>query len=140
MIARQAHTAQPSLLERTRHDKASSKRFVVEERRLRERITDASLAVAFKGAIHTAANWSLGGFVIEGYRGPLTPGALLSIDAVGKAGGELTKVRVRARVVRSDGSQNCLAVSFLDMDSRAYKVLHEVMSERMRCLTSQNFR
>ncbi len=140
MIARQAQMAQPSWLEGKKSDRARSERFVTEERRLRERISDTSLAVAFKGAIHTAANWSLGGFIIEGYRGSLTPGALLSIDAVGKTGGEMNKVSVRARVVRADHARRRLAVSFLDLDGRAYSVLHEVMSDRMRVLKEQNFR
>lgn len=134
MIARQAQPEQRSWLDGKKDDRAPSKRFITEERRLRERISDASLAVAFRGAIHTAANWSLGGFILEEYRGPLTPGALLSIDAVGKAGGEMTKVAVRARVVRVDNANRGLAVSFLDLDGRAYTVLHEVMAERMRLL------
>ncbi len=137
MIARQEQTAQPSWLEGETPDQARPKRFITQERRLRERVSDASLAVAFKGATHTAANWSLGGFVIEGYRGSLTPGALLSIDAVGKAGGELTKVKVRARVVRANARKQSLAVSFLTLDSRAYSVLHDVMSERMRLLSTK---
>lgn len=97
-------------------------------------MSGADLAVAFKGETHTVANWSLGGFVIEGYRGPLTPGALFLIDAVGKPGGDMTKVTVRARVVRANRGRHSLAVSFLDLDGRAYSVLHEVMSDRMRSL------
>lgn len=112
---------------------------MTQERRLRERISDAELAVAFKGDTYTTANWSLGGFVIEGYRGGLTPGALFAIDAVGKAGGEMTKVKVRARVVRSDSAKSSLAVNFLDLDGRAYGVLHEVMSDRMRLLKQHDF-
>lgn len=139
MIARQAQPEWPSWLEENRKDGAPSERFITQERRLRERISDAILAVAFKGNTHTTANWSLGGFVIEGYRGSLTPGALFSIDAVGKAGGELTKVKVRARVVRTDSTKKSLAVNFLDLDGRAYGVLHEVMSDRMRLLKQNSF-
>lgn len=139
MIARQEQAAQPSRLETNHEDQTRPTRFMTQERRLRHRISDASLGVAFKGATHTAANWSLGGFVIEGYRGPLTPGALLSIDAVGKAGSELTKVKARARVVRKNAAKQTLAVSFLDLDSCAYGVLHEVMAERMRLLKTNTF-
>jgi len=139
MIARQAQPAQRPWSQGSKLDQMRPKHLITQERRLRERISDGSLAVAFKGTTHTAANWSLGGFVIEGYRGSLTPGALLSIDAVGKAGGELTKVKVRARVVRKNARKQSLAVSFLDLDSCAYGVLHEVMSERMRLLKSDTF-
>ncbi len=134
MIARQAQTAEPDWSEAKQPDHARPKPFMTQERRLRERVADASLAVSFKGTTHTAANWSLGGFVIEGYRGSLTPGALLSIDAVGKAGGKLTKVKVRARVVRANARKQALAVNFLGLDRCAYGVLHEVMAERMRLL------
>jgi len=139
MMARQAQPEWPSRLEENRKYGAPSKRFMTQERRLRERISDAELAVAFKGDTHTTANWSLGGFIIEGYRGSLTPGALFAIDAVGKAGGQMTKVKVRARVVRSDSAKNSLAVNFLDLDGRAYGVLHEVMSDRMRLLKQHSF-
>ncbi len=139
MNARQAQPERPSRLEEEPHDRAPARRFITQERRLRERISDADLAVAFKGDTHRAANWSLGGFVIEGYRGSLTPGALFSIDAVGKAGGEMIKVTVRARVVRANDAKRILAVSFLALDGRAYGVLHEVMSDRMRLLKKESF-
>ena len=138
MIARKAHKAKPYWSEAKQPDHELSKPFMTQERRLRERVSEASLAVTFKGATHTAANWSLGGFVIEGYRGSLTPGALFSIDAVGKPGSELTKVKVRARVVRANARKQVLAVSFLGLDSCAYDVLHKVMAERMRSLATDS--
>jgi hypothetical protein len=139
MIARQGQPEWPFWLEEKRSDGAPARHFRTQERRLRERISDADLAVTFKGDTHRAANWSLGGFVIEDYRGSLSPGALFCIDAVGKPGGEMTKVTVRARVVRADRAKRSLAVSFLDLDGRAYGVLHEVMSDRMRLVKEQSF-
>ncbi len=138
MIARQVQMVEPDWSEAKQPDHERPKPFMTQERRVRERVSDGSLAVTFKGATHTAANWSLGGFVIEGYRGSLTPGALLAIEAVGKPGSELTKVKVRARVVRANARKRVLAVNFLDLDSCAYRVLHEVMAERMRLLKTDN--
>ena len=139
MIAGKPQATQPYWLERKDYDRTRPKHFITKERRLRERVCDASLVVAFKGGTYTVANWSLGGFVIEGYRGPLTPGSLISVDAVGKVGGELARVKARARAVRKNAAKQTLAVSFLDLDNRAYEVLHEVMSERMRLLKTDTF-
>lgn len=138
MTVQQAQKLQSARFDRQKHDGALAQRFVGEERRRRERVSDAGLAVSFKGATHLAVNWSLGGFVIEGYSGSLIPGSLLSIDAVGKAGGEMTEVAVRARVARADSANHSLAVSFHALDSRAYGVLHGVMSDRMRLLKQRS--
>ncbi len=140
MIASEARAVGPSRLEGHTHDRAPAVRFVAHERRHRERVSDASLAVGFKGETHTAVNWSLGGFVVENYRGSLTAGALLTIDGVGKAGGQMTEVAVRGRVVRVDRTTHILAVNFLGLDERAYAVLHDVMSDRMRMLTERKDR
>ena len=52
----------------------------------------------------------------------------------------MTEVAVRGRVVRVDRTTHILAVNFLGLDERAYAVLHDVMSDRMRTLTERKDR
>lgn len=109
-------------------------KFVVEERRRYERIDTPAIKIVVEGTTYETNNWSLGGLMIEGYRGKLTPGALFTIDKIGAPDGKMASVNVRCRVVRSDTTGNSLMVSFLDVDQRAYTLLGDFMAERMRLL------
>ncbi len=46
----------------------------------------------------------------------------------------MNPVNVRARVTRTSPGDKELVVTFLDLDGRAYKLLHDFMTERMRIL------
>ena len=115
----------------------TSRHFTVQERRRHERVARPAITVSFDGETYRTESWSLGGFLIEGYDGRLSPGALLTVDALGTLDGALEPVVVRSRVVRADPESGRLVVSFLDVDDRAYHVLQDFMSERMRLLRDQ---
>jgi len=114
-----------------------SERFIGEERRRHERFTAPAVTLAFNGGRHTTESWSLGGFVVDGYQGTLSAGALISVEGICTPGSEMTPIEVRARVVRIDRNERRLVVSFLDLDGRAYSVLQDLMAERMRVLQDQ---
>lgn len=121
--------------ERT-HD-VESERFIGEDRRRHERFTAPAVTLAFNGGRHTTESWSLGGFVVDGYQGKLSAGALFVVEGICAADGEMTSIEARARVVRIDREESRLVVSFLDLDGRAYSVLQDLMAERMRLLEDQ---
>ncbi len=104
------------------------------DRRRHERLTTPRLTVAFDGRTYETDSWSLGGFMIEGYDGRLTPGALFIIDGIGAGAAGLSPVSVRSRVVRAEPEHRRLMVAFLDVDHRAYGLLKHFMSERTRAL------
>ena len=104
------------------------------EQRRHERAGVPVITVTVDGALYEAVNWSFGGFLIKGYEGNLTPGSLFDIKEIGTVGREMNAVDVRARVTRTDPGDKELAVTFLDLDGRAYKLLHDFMTERMRIL------
>lgn len=113
---------------------AESVRFPIEDRRRHERVRVPAITLQVEGRSYLSHNWSLGGFMIEGYEGRLTPGALFILDRIALLDGSMAEVRVRARVVRADDASRRLVVSFLDLDERAYAILNAHMIERMRVL------
>ncbi|MDH5488963.1 MAG: hypothetical protein OEX17_03440 [Rhodospirillaceae bacterium] len=94
-----------------------------DERRNDVRIDDPSLVVKVDGKTYNTVNWSMGGFLIEGYEGALSTGALLTVAALGTNAKDLTDVCIRARVVRSDPEKGYIAVNFLGLDSSAFSLL-----------------
>lgn len=102
------------------------------ERRRHQRFTHPPLCLALEGRSYTTTDWSLGGFVIDDYEGALTPGSLFSITAVGSAGGTMTPVDIRSRVVRTNHDKRILTVSFLVIDKPGYAVLRALVGDRMK--------
>lgn len=106
-----------------------------ENRRMHGRISDPEIKLKIAGRVYVSANWSLGGFLIEGYEGGLTTGSLLSIEGIGSVSAKkMTKVAVSARVVRADAGAGHLALNILDIDTAAYAVLQEQMVKKMQVL------
>lgn len=102
------------------------------ERRQHERISDPAIKLKIAGKIYTSINWSLGGFLIEGYDGELTTGSLLSIEGIGSVSAKkVTEVEISARVIRSDAEAGHLALNILDVDAAAFAVLQEQMAKKM---------
>ncbi|MHA1597572.1 MAG: hypothetical protein ACTSV1_02525 [Alphaproteobacteria bacterium] len=102
-------------------------------RRQHERISDPAIKLKIAGKNYVSVNWSLGGFLIEGYDGALSTGALLTIEGISAANAKsMTPVAISARVVRSDSGN--LALNILDIDSDAYQVLQEQMVKKMQAL------
>lgn len=102
------------------------------DRRRHPRFTHPPVCLAFEGRSYTTTDWSLGGFVIDGYEGALTPGSLFSIAAVGAAGETMTPVDIRSRVVRTNHDKRVLTVSFLVIDKPGYAVLRALVGDRMK--------
>jgi hypothetical protein len=111
-----------------------SERFIGEDRRRHERFTAPALTLAFDGAKHATGSWSLGGFVVDDYRGRLSAGALFVVEGICAADGAMTSVEARARVIRFDREERRLVVGFLDLDGPTYAILQDLMAERMRFL------
>ena len=117
--------------------KRQEMRFLVEERRRYERVTAPAITVQLDDALYQTHDWSMGGLMIEGYQGRLSPGALFILRRIAALDGTLAAVKVRARVVRADPERQRLMVGFLAVDAEAYAILSDHMAARMRFLKQQ---
>ena len=94
-----------------------------DDRRGEIRRDDPALVVRVDGKTYNTVNWSMGGLLIEGYKGILTTGALVTVAALGESTKNLTDVCIRARVIRSDQERGYIAVNFLGLDEDAFGLL-----------------
>ena len=94
-----------------------------DNRREHLRTDDPALVVKVDGKIYKTVNWSMGGLLIEGYKGKLTTGALVTVAALGESEKNLTDVCIRARVIRSDQEMEYIAINFLGLDQSAFGLL-----------------
>lgn len=111
--------------------------FPTEERRRYKRVTAPAITIQVDDVLYQTHDWSMGGFMIEGYEGKLSPGALFTLRRIATLEGDLAAVRVRSRVVRADPDRQRLMVGFLAVDEQAYAILSEHITERLRFLKEQ---
>ena len=104
------------------------------ERRQHKRSNTNILAVAFEGQSHDTHDLSIDGTLITGYDNPLSAGSLLSVTGIGSFGAKMTEVNIRARVNRAGPGPSELALTFMDLDERAYGILQEHMASRVEGL------
>lgn len=112
-------------------------RFPTEERRRHQRVTAPAITIQLDDELYQTLDWSMGGFMIEGYQGRLSPGALFILGRIAALDGALAVVKIRARVVRADAERQRLMVGFLAVDEQAYTILRDHMAARMRFLKRQ---
>lgn len=97
-----------------------------EDRRKHPRSERVQLVVRFDGQTYTAANWSMGGFLLDDYDGALSTGALVTVAGLGTSSEDMHAVELPARVVRT-GSRS-LAINYLGLDAEAYALLTASLS------------
>lgn len=106
-------------------------------RRTNRRQTNRTLCVVTRGRPYQTLNWSLGGMLLDGYDGVLSPGETFEIDAIGLAGGRSWPVMIQARVVRVGGQTGMeLAAQFLTLSAPAFDFLEGVLLRRHDAITS----
>lgn len=84
------------------------------------------IAVLIEGRIQRTVDWSLGGFMVKDYKGPLKVGDRLVIKAIGRKPDDLVAVHVRCRVVRLERGGR-LAGQFLGLSEAAFEALEGLM-------------
>ena len=107
-----------------------------EERRRHKRLISRDIAIKIDGKKYNTANLPIGGTLIGGYDGPLSTGALLTVTGIGPAGGRMKKTTIRARVNRAEPESAQLALSFHNLDARAYEIIQNAMAEKLEGLKS----
>lgn len=84
------------------------------------------VALLMEGRVYRTVDWSLGGFLITGYKGPLKAGSAVAVRGIGLKASELVPVHIRARVVRLDRGGR-LAGQFLGLSEAAFEALQGLM-------------
>lgn len=104
----------------------------VEDARRDRRIDAISLEIELEEQFFTTVDWSLGGFLIEGYEGRRRPGEVVTIGITVKVGEETYEHAARAGVVRFVPDKNQLAARFLRLDPATVNTLEGHMTGRLR--------
>lgn len=94
--------------------------FAEPEHRLRDRMREPSLCLDIGGVAYSAQDWSVGGAALEGFRGDVAVGDILT----GTAGGPQFDDRHRftAQVART-GSDGFVALQWLDLPPEALRAM-----------------
>ncbi len=103
------------------------------------RVVRVELTVCIGTETFKTKNWSMGGFLLDDYVGPLSTGALVTVAGLGRAARNMRNVDLPARVVRT--GEHAICVNYLSLDANAYEFLQRAMSDsgEMRVLLDQNF-
>lgn len=101
-------------------------------RRRDKRVEVWPILVELEGKVYPTIDWSLGGFLIEGYDGARRRGEEITVGILVKAGtAELSHV-VRAEVVRRNVTTGQLAANFIMLDNATVDTLEGWMTGRLR--------
>lgn len=103
------------------------------------RVVRVELTVRIGTETFKTENWSMGGFLLDDYVGPLSTGALVTVAGLGRMPRNMRSVELPARVVRT--GEHAIVVNYLSLDANAYEFLQRAMSDsgEMRVLLGQDF-
>ncbi len=109
------------------------------ERHDHSRVVRVELTVRIGAEIFKTDTWSMGGFLLDDYVGPLSTGALVTVAGLGRMARNMRSVELPARVVRT--GEHEIVVNYLSLDANAYEFLQRAMSDsgEMRLLVDQEF-
>lgn len=97
-----------------------------------KRTSAMPIQIELEGEVYTAIDWSLGGFLIEGYAGRLRPGDEVMIAIQVFANEVEFNHAAQAEVVRIEPLANQLAANFVGLDSAALADLEGWLTGRLR--------
>lgn len=105
-----------------------------DDRRKHQRAGRIGLIVRLSGQTYEVSNWSMGGFFLDDYEGPLSTGALVTVNGLGCRDSAIHDVNLPARIVRN--GERSVAVNYLSLDAVAYEFLTRALSQcgQMRSL------
>lgn len=90
------------------------------------------LQVAIGGAIYTTTNWSLGGVLLDGYKGVRRPGESVQVNLIAHDGDVAYQHAAETEVVRVGPAPGELALHFKRMDPETLDTLEHLIMGRLR--------
>ena len=101
-------------------------------RRRDKRVDTWPILIELEGKMYATVDWSLGGFLIDGYDGKRRRGEEITVGILVKAGqSELSHV-ARAEIVRRNFETGQLAANFMLLDNATLDTLEGWMTGRLR--------
>jgi hypothetical protein len=107
------------------------------ERRKNKRVGKYVITLELDGQFYSTADWSLGGFGVDGYQGSLQPGNLVPVTIVLETGHQTYEQTALASIVRNAGQK--LAAKFNELGNDALDLLDGWQSGRLQRLDAQKF-
>ncbi|MBT5048054.1 MAG: PilZ domain-containing protein [Rhodospirillaceae bacterium] len=105
------------------------------DRRRDIRTGDRILTLELEGQFYSTADWSLGGFMIDGYEDTLEPGNSAPVNIILEEDGHMVEQSVTAKIVRLvPGELNLrqLAAQFSDLSDTVIELLEGWQSGGLR--------
>ncbi len=96
------------------------------------RVSVMPIEIVLEGEVYTVIDWSLGGFLVEGYPGKLSAGEEILIEIQINFDGAEYHHAARAEVTRTDPCVGQLAANFLALDNSTIATLEGWMTGRLR--------
>ncbi len=104
----------------------------VHNRRRDRRVSVMPIQIELEDEIYTVLDWSLGGFLVEGYSGRLSTGDQVMTEILIIANGVEFRHVIRAEVTRTDPCVGQLAANFLALDNATIATLEGWLTGRLR--------
>ncbi len=104
----------------------------VKERRRNSRPNVPPIRLKFGGEPYKTTEWTLGGFMVDGYIDTHSVGSTIAVDLFIEIGKETIKHSVYAEVARIDRHERQLAAQFVDLDPEVLDFLESWMTGRLR--------
>jgi hypothetical protein len=101
-------------------------------RRRDKRVDLRPIRVELEGQVYETLDWSLGGFLIEGYEGKRRIGDPVTVGLSVKAGDKTYEHVVRAEIVRIHRDGGRLAANFTDLEAEAVDTLEGWLTGRLQ--------
>ena len=102
------------------------------ERRKNMRLYSRMITIDFDGEFYATRDWSLGGFLIDGYEGGLGPRDAVPVKVILEDGARTYEHAASASVVRTDRENQTLAARFDGLDEEAFDLLDGWQSGSLR--------
>ena len=101
-------------------------------RRRDKRVETWPILIELEGKVYPTVDWSLGGFLIDGYDGKRRRGEEITVGILVKAGTEQLSHVARAEIVRRDVLAGHLAANFIGLDNATVDTLEGWLTGGLR--------
>ena len=95
-----------------------------------QRISEVELSITLNGKFYTTSDWSLSGFRIKRYFGPLRTDGTALITSIGRPDSDGHTVNIEVRVANVYRSSSELACEFTPLGDAGYEILEAILYRR----------
>ena len=102
------------------------------ERRRDKRLNKYVITLELQGQFYSTRDWSIGGFLIDGYQGSLQPGNVVPVNIVLESCAQTFEQQTDVMVARIDNLDQKLAARFSDLSDEAFDLLDGWQTGRLQ--------